>query len=137
MIGAIASSLRGKVASRADHSASQRPQFGEVFTRLAPMGVADATASGRRPSRKRLREGDIEPVEELVRILHAKPQRFRLQFFGVATERGPSVLEEIEIVAAGAEEAVREADRRPWPPGAIGYRILDHDGREAAERMRG
>jgi hypothetical protein len=79
---------------------------------------------------------EIDPLDELERILAAKPQWFRLQFFAVADDRGPSVIAETEIQAADASAAIRAAAEADWPPRAIGLRILDHEGREIFERLK-
>jgi hypothetical protein len=79
---------------------------------------------------------EIDPLDELERILAARPQRFRLQFFAVADDRGPSVIAETEIQAADASAAIRAAAEADWPPRAIGLRILDHEGREIFERLK-
>ena len=75
-------------------------------------------------------------MDELECILAARPQRFRLQFFAVADDRGPSIVAETEIQAADASAAIRAAVDADWPPRAIGLRILDPDGREIFERLR-
>jgi hypothetical protein len=79
---------------------------------------------------------EIDPLEELDRVFSARPQRFRLQFFAVADDRGPSVIAEAEIQAAGAVAAIRATAESEWPPRAIGVRILDREGREIFERLR-
>ena len=75
-------------------------------------------------------------MDELERILAARPRRFRLQFFAVAGDRGPSIVLETDIEAADASDAVRAAADADWPPGAIGLRVLDLEGREIFERLR-
>jgi hypothetical protein len=75
-------------------------------------------------------------VEELERILEARPGRFRLQFLAVATERGPSILSEFEVKAGDASDAVRAAAVAEWPARAIGMRLIDRDGREIYERLK-
>jgi hypothetical protein len=97
-------------------------------------GRAEGGASGRHGSPKPFSE--IDPLDELERILAARPQRFRLQFFAVADDRGPSIVAETEIQAADASAAIRAAADADWPPRAIGLRILDHEGREIFERLR-
>ena len=97
---------------------------------MARLGVT----SGRNGSPKPFSE--IDPLDELERILAARPQRFRLQFFAVADDRGPSIVAETEIQAADASAAIRAAADADWPPRAIGLRILDHEGREIFERLR-
>jgi hypothetical protein len=105
---------------------------------MAPLGAARAAGACLSSSR----EGtagpffEIDPLDELDRILGAKPQRFRLQFFSVAGDRVPSIVLETEIEAADASAATRSAAEADWPPGAIGLRILDREGREIFERLR-
>jgi hypothetical protein len=75
-------------------------------------------------------------LEELERILDAKPQRFRLQFFAVAGDLGPTIVAETDIRAADASDAIRVAAEAPWPPRAIGVRVLDREGREIFEQLK-
>jgi hypothetical protein len=79
---------------------------------------------------------EVRPLEELERILDSRPQHFRLQFFGVATERGTTVVAETEIRAADATGAIREAADAIWPVQAIGLRVLDREGREIFEQLK-
>jgi hypothetical protein len=78
---------------------------------------------------------EVDPLDELERVLAARPQRFRLQFFSGA-DFGPTVLFETETQAADASEAIREAVAANWPPHAVGLRLLDLDGREIFERLK-
>jgi hypothetical protein len=75
-------------------------------------------------------------LAELQRILTAKPQQFRLQFFGDAGGPGPNILGESEIWAADVSAAVRLASEVHWPPRTIGLRMLDDKGREVFGRQR-
>jgi hypothetical protein len=79
---------------------------------------------------------EVDPLDELERVLAARSQRFRLQFFCVAVDLGPTVLSETEIQAADASEAIREAVATSWPPRAVGLRLLDLEGREIFERLK-
>ena len=79
---------------------------------------------------------ESEQLADLQRILGAKPQRFRLQFFGVAGALSPTILTESEIWAAEASDVIREAASIAWPARAIGLRVLDHEGREVFERLK-
>jgi hypothetical protein len=79
---------------------------------------------------------EIDPLEELERILAARPERFRLQFFAVAGDRGPSVVAETEIQADDVSAAIRAAADAEWPPRAIGLRIIDREGHEIYERLK-
>lgn len=96
--------------------------------------AAAGVASGRGASTDPFSE--IDPLDELERILAGRPQRFRLQFFTVADDRGPPVVAETEIQAADASAAIRAAAEVDWPPRAIGLRILDNEGREIFERLK-
>jgi hypothetical protein len=79
---------------------------------------------------------EVDPLDELERMLAARPQRFRLQFFGVAADHGPVVLTETEIQAADASGAILDATAANWPPRAVGLRLFDLEGREIFERLR-
>jgi hypothetical protein len=82
------------------------------------------------------RGDESEQLADLQRTLGAKPQQFRLQFFGVAGARSPTILTESEIWAAEASDVVREAASIAWPARAIGLRVLDQEGREVFERLK-
>ncbi len=51
------------------------------------------------------------PIGELARLVGESPTRplFRLQFLGLAADRGASILKEIDLRASDAGDAVREA----------------------------
>jgi hypothetical protein len=80
-----------------------------------------------------------DPIEELARIVAENSTRpsFRLQFLGLAANRGASVLKEVDLRASDASEAVREAARLDWPPRALGFRLIDREGREIFGQDRG
>jgi hypothetical protein len=75
-------------------------------------------------------------LDELERILNAKPQQFRLQFFATAGDLGPTIVAETVIPALDASSAIRAAADEPWPARAIGLRILDLEGREIFEQLK-
>ena len=79
---------------------------------------------------------EVDPLDELERVLAVRLQRFRLQFFGLGADLGPAVLTETEIEAADASAAIREAVETRWPPRAVGLRLLDLEGREIFERLK-
>lgn len=79
---------------------------------------------------------EVDPLDEFERLLAVRPQRFRLQFFGLGADLGPAVLTETEIEAADASEAIHEAVAANWPPRAVGLRLLDVEGREIFERRK-
>jgi hypothetical protein len=79
---------------------------------------------------------EVDPLDELERVLAVKPQRFRLQFFGVGADLGPAIVTETEIQAPDASGAIRAAVEAVWPPRAVGLRVLDLEGREIFERLK-
>ena len=114
---------------------ASEPRGDELSTRTK----LDANAAGRGEAlgaRPPVRFFEVDPLDELERILAARPQRFRLQFFGVGADHGPAVLTETEIQAADASSAIREATAANWPPRAVGLRLLDLEGREIFERLK-
>jgi hypothetical protein len=94
--------------------------------------------SDRETSPARLPEpfSGIRQLDELERILNAKPQQFRLQFFAVAGDHGPTIVAETVIPASDSSSAIRAAADEPWPAQAIGLRILDPEGREIFEQLK-
>jgi hypothetical protein len=99
----------------------------------------EADLAGARESLPRpwpIRFFEVDPLEELERVLAVKPQRFRLQFFGVGADLGPAILTETEIQAPDASGAIRTAVEAVWPPQAVGLRVLDLEGREIFERLK-
>jgi hypothetical protein len=86
--------------------------------------------------RQPVRFFEVDPLDELERMLAARPQRFRLQFFGAGADHGPAVLTEAEIQAADASGAILEAIAANWPPRAVGLRLFDLEGREIFERLK-
>ena len=78
---------------------------------------------------------ETDPLDELMRIVSEAPSiPYRLQFLGAGTDRGPSILKEVDLRASEPSEAVREAARLRWPPRAIGFRLIDGEGREVFGR---
>ena len=95
-----------------------------------------ASGGGAVGARPAVRFFEVDPLEELERLLAVRPQRFRLQFFGAGADLGPIVLTETEIQAEDASVAIREAARTSWPPRAVGLRLLDLEGREIFARLK-
>lgn len=79
---------------------------------------------------------EVDPLDELERVLAVKTQRFRLQFFGVGADHGPTVLTETEIEAPDASGAIRAAAESNWPARAVGLRVFDLEGRAIFERLK-
>jgi hypothetical protein len=124
----------GEVARLIARRTSQ-PRRGEIPTRSElnanAARVGEALGAG-----AAVRFFEVDPVDELERILAARPQSFRLQFFGAGADHGPAVLTETEIQADDASDAIRAAVAANWPSRAIGLRLLDLDGREIFERLK-
>lgn len=118
------------IARRTNEPHSDEPS---IRTELDAYVASRGEAVGLRPA---VRFFEVNPLEELERVLAARPQRFRLQFFGVGADLGPTVLTETEIQAADASVAIREAVTTSWPPRAVGLRLLDLEGREIFERLK-
>jgi hypothetical protein len=79
---------------------------------------------------------EVRQLEELERVLPVRPRQFRLQFFGVAGDHGPTIVAESDIRAADASDAIRAAADAVWPARAIGVRILDREGYEIFEQLK-
>jgi hypothetical protein len=54
-----------------------------------------------------------------------EPTWFRVQFLGLADDCSPQALGTVDLRAAEASTAMREAICMGWPPEAIGFRLLD------------
>ena len=67
---------------------------------------------------------DAEPVAQ-----------FRIQFFGVPTDRAPTILGEVDL-ALDAVTAIRQTAHAAWPPGAIGFCVIDREGRAVFGRRK-
>jgi hypothetical protein len=108
-------------------------------TRSQPQTEGDVDLAGAREDLPRpwpIRFFEVDPLDELERVLAVKPQRFRLQFFGVGADLGPAILTETEIQAPDASGAILAAAQAIWPPRAVGLRVLDLEGREIFERLK-
>jgi len=124
----------GQVANLVARRTSEpRGDEKSIRSELDANAASRGGAVGARPA---VRFFEVDPLEELERILTARPQRFRLQFFGVGTDLGPIVLTETEIQAEDASVAIREVATTTWPPRAVGLRLLDLEGREIFERLK-
>jgi len=91
-----------------------------------------------RPARVRVPQSlpQIEPAEELERILSAPLQPFRIQFIGAGHSGTAMLLKEVEIEASGISAALVAAANEAWPLKTIRLRILDREGREVFARAR-
>jgi hypothetical protein len=62
--------------------------------------------------------------------------QFRIQFFGVPTDRAPTILGEVDLLALDAFAAIRQAAHAAWPPRAIGFCLIDRKGRAVFGRRK-
>ena len=111
------------------------PRDGEFPARAKP----DAGLAGggeNLPGPWPIRFFEVDPLDELERVLGVRLQCFRLQFFGAGPDLGPLVLGETEIEAPDASGAIRAAAQAAWPTRAVGLRVLDLEGREIFERLK-
>jgi hypothetical protein len=74
-------------------------------------------------------------AEEPKSTLALKP--FRLQFISSASDRGPSIVTELEIQASDASSAIVAAAKVAFPPRTVGLHILDSEDNEVFSRRRG
>jgi hypothetical protein len=124
--GQVANLIARKASEpRADESSTRAERDASAARRGRELGVRPA-----------VRFFEVDPLDELERVLAVRLQSFRLQFFGVGADHDPAVLSESEIQAADASDAIREAVTANWPPRAVGLRLLDLEGREIFERLK-
>ena len=124
--GLVANLIAGRAdGSRTDELSTRTELDAHAARRGRELGVRPA-----------VRFFEVDPLDELERVLAVRPQRFRLQFFGLGADHGPAVLAETEIQASDASGAIREAVTANWPPRAVGLRLLDLEGREIFERLK-
>jgi hypothetical protein len=81
-----------------------------------------------------MKREEREQIAEILRILSAKPQQFRLQFMGVANAADSSMQNEKTIWVPDAPTAVRVAVDARLPADAIGIRVIDQEGCTVFER---
>ena len=82
----------------------------------------------------RMTREERKQIAEILHILSAKPQQFRLQFMGVANAADSSMQNEKIIWVPDAPTAVRVAVDARLPAGAIGIRVIDQKGCTVFER---
>jgi hypothetical protein len=79
---------------------------------------------------------DSAQIRELLRVLESAPQTYRIQFLGVTTDRGPLILEEVDVRGTDLSDAIHTGLTTPWPAKATALRIVDREGREMFERLK-
>jgi hypothetical protein len=60
-----------------------------------------------------------------------RDQQFRVRYFGQL-----GTLHDVEISARDTATAIRTAREAQWPPNAIGFRLVNVEGREVFEEIR-
>ena len=61
----------------------------------------------------------------------SQTQQFRVRYFGRS-----NTLLEVETAARDTAEAIREAREAQWPPKAVGFSLIDAEGREVFEQLK-
>jgi hypothetical protein len=140
-VRAYSEARRRQREAGASEAAAHWSQVSNLIARRATKRARDKPSvrtdlDGGVGARAPVRFSEADPLEELERILAVKLQCFRLQFFGVGSDRGPIVLTETEIQAADASGAISDSVMANWPPRAVGLRLLDLEGREIFERLK-
>ena len=109
----------------------------DTSTRMASDAIfASFLGSSTLPPRAPIPE--LDPLDELVRLVSEDTGRgYRIQFLGPGSDQTQTVLAEVEVRASDVSTAMREAAHTPWPPRAIGFRLVDHDGRAVLGRQEG
>jgi hypothetical protein len=87
-------------------------------------------------SENQLRSRKKSAVPEDAQQVELTPQRFRLRFLGITMDEGLTILKETEFEAIDPSATLEDAAEIPWPPRAIGLRVIDRDGRAVFERLR-
>jgi hypothetical protein len=87
------------------------------------------------PQPIRMTREERKQIAEILRILSAKPQQFRLQFMGVP--KAADMENEKTIWVPDAPTAIRVAVDARLPAEAIGIRVIDQKGRTVFERQKG
>jgi hypothetical protein len=60
-----------------------------------------------------------------------RAKTFRIRYFGRA-----GTLNDVEIAKRDLTAAILAAREAQWPPNAIGFRLIDIDGREVFEQLK-
>ena len=58
-------------------------------------------------------------------------QQFRVRYFGRS-----GTLHDVEITARDTATAIRAAREAQWPRNAVGFRLIDTEGREVFEQLK-
>ncbi len=105
----------------------------DLSTRMAmnAVFVPDREPDGRMPRPA----AELDPVDELKRVVSAESQLFRIQFL-CAAPTGLSLLNEVEFRAKDVSVAIVSAARFTFPPKTVAVRILDHEGQIVFERRK-
>lgn len=88
------------------------------------------------PTPKRETAYDLGQIEELNRIVAARPPQFRVQFLGAVPGSDLTVLKEVGVEAADLSAAIVAAATMSMPPNTSEMRIVDRESREVFSRQR-
>ncbi len=121
-----------RVALMIAHKTGKRVGL-DTSTRMASDAIFAYSHLEPSVSSPRAHNPELDPLDELGRFVSEDPRRrqYRIQFLGAETDHGSPILAEVEVLALDVSTAMREAARTPWPPGAIGFRLVDPGGRDA------
>ncbi len=106
-----------------------------VARKIGGLGPASDVADDRavRAARKRPAPAEVDEPKRF----DESPRSFRIQYVGSQSDRGSSILKDVEIEVPNVSSAIVAAAKLKLPPGTIGLRILDREGREVFERHKG
>ena len=77
---------------------------------------------------------ELDPLDELSRLVSDDTRRgYCIQFLGPGSDQTQTVLAEVEVRASDVSTAMREAAHTPWPPRAIGFRLVVMTGARSLE----
>jgi hypothetical protein len=114
----VALAIARKVGKRVALDSATRMTIGADFARMLETAPPD---EGGRPQLEN--PGSFPPEK-------AQASPFRLQFLGASSHSSWAILGVVDVRAPDVSAAIREAAHVAWPPRAIGFRLIDHQGRE-------
>jgi hypothetical protein len=126
----VARAVARKTGSRVGLNLSTQLEMNTFFVLDREPGVAREDRPRPEP------EPELEPERRPKPTGVPTPQPFRIQFMGVGTDSGPSILREDKIRASDVSAAIIAAAIAAWPPKTIALRILDREGHEVFGRQK-
>lgn len=126
-----------RVALSIAHKTGKRVGF-DTATRMASDAIFAYSHLEPSASPAQTPISELDPLDELSRLVSDDTRRgYCIQFLGPGSDQTQTVLAEVEVRASDVSTAMREAAHTPWPPRAIGFRLVDHDGRAVLGRQEG